>query len=265
MTAPSVTNTLTNGTVIDAAALNTNFTDIINTLTDGSKTFSIDALTCAGATTLNGAVSLGNATGDDIAVTGYLTGALIPKTTNLMDLGLTGQRFKDLWLSGTMAVAGVATFAGVPVANDGIKLDNDAAAGGLTALNYYREEDLSAVGWMPSGAGSAVSAGFAVKITRIGRVVNLYFPASISAVAASSSGSVALKLQDGVTAVTLPAFARPTGALELACIICNSGTEEAGDMVITTGGSVALYRAAGVAAFSNNVAGVYGACVTYIV
>ena len=45
MASPSVTYSFTNGTSADATQVNQNFTDIINAMTDGSKTFSIDALT----------------------------------------------------------------------------------------------------------------------------------------------------------------------------------------------------------------------------
>jgi len=70
MANPSVTYTFSNGTAADASEVNTNFSDIINSLTDGTKSLSIDALTAAGAATFNGNVTLGNASGDAITVTG---------------------------------------------------------------------------------------------------------------------------------------------------------------------------------------------------
>lgn len=48
MAAPSVTYTFTNGTTADASQVNQNFTDLISAMTDGSKSFSIDALTASG-------------------------------------------------------------------------------------------------------------------------------------------------------------------------------------------------------------------------
>lgn len=100
MTAPSVTHTFTNGTTADATAVNQNFTDLISAMTDGSKSFSIDALTVAGAATLNGAVNLGNATGDDITVNGYLDSSLTPKTDNTYDLGTAAKAWKDAYFDG---------------------------------------------------------------------------------------------------------------------------------------------------------------------
>lgn len=73
MANPSVTYTFSNGTAADASEVNTNFSDIINALTDGTKSLSIDALTVAGAATFNGNVTLGNASGDTITVTGTPT------------------------------------------------------------------------------------------------------------------------------------------------------------------------------------------------
>lgn len=112
MTAPSVTYTFTNGTVADADQVNTNFTNVINALTDGTKSFSIDALTCAGTVLMNGAVTLGNATGDDITVTGYLASNLIAKTTNTYALGssslLYSAVYSTLFLAGDGSAAAPA-------------------------------------------------------------------------------------------------------------------------------------------------------------
>lgn len=74
MASPAVTYTFVNGNVADASQVNQNFTDIINSLTDGTKSLNIDAITCAGKATLNGAVDLGNAVGDTITVNGVFAG-----------------------------------------------------------------------------------------------------------------------------------------------------------------------------------------------
>lgn len=74
MASPTVTYTFTNGTTADASAVNQNFSDLIAAMTDGSKSFSIDALTCAGVATLNGNIVLGNATGDTVTVNGVFAG-----------------------------------------------------------------------------------------------------------------------------------------------------------------------------------------------
>ena len=45
MSTPTVTNTFTNGTTIDAGQVNQNFSDVLAALTDGSKDLTIDSLT----------------------------------------------------------------------------------------------------------------------------------------------------------------------------------------------------------------------------
>lgn len=107
MASPSVTYTFTNGTTADASQVNQNFTDLINAMTDGSKSFSIDALTVAGAATFNGAVTLGNATGDDITVTGYVASNVVPKTNNAYDFGSSANKWKDSYFAGNVTAAGL--------------------------------------------------------------------------------------------------------------------------------------------------------------
>ena len=87
MGAPSITYTFSNSTTADATQVNQNFTDIINGITDGTKDLSISALTCAGNVSLNGTVTLGNASGDDITVTGSLASSIPIKTTNTYNIG----------------------------------------------------------------------------------------------------------------------------------------------------------------------------------
>lgn len=74
MTSPSVTYAFNNGDTSDASQVNQNFTDIINAMTDGTKSFSIDALTVAGAGNFNGSNNIGNATSDVHTVTGRISG-----------------------------------------------------------------------------------------------------------------------------------------------------------------------------------------------
>jgi len=107
MTSPSVTYSFSNGTTADATQVNQNFTDVINALTDGTKSLSIDALTVAGAASLNGAVTLGNATGDDVTVTGYVASNVIPKTDDTYDLGASANKWKDLYVDGVAYIDAV--------------------------------------------------------------------------------------------------------------------------------------------------------------
>jgi hypothetical protein len=63
-------------------------------------------LNVGGATTLDGAVTLGNATGDDITVTGYLASDLIPKTDMAYDLGSAALGFNTV----NIGAAGIIAF-----------------------------------------------------------------------------------------------------------------------------------------------------------
>ncbi|HRZ15343.1 MAG TPA: hypothetical protein P5110_07540 [Candidatus Omnitrophota bacterium] len=80
MANPSVTYTFSNSTTADATQVNSNFTDIINALTDGTKDITIGSLTVAGTTNLNGTIALGNASGDAITVTGTMSFSTTPQT-----------------------------------------------------------------------------------------------------------------------------------------------------------------------------------------
>jgi hypothetical protein len=87
MAAPSVTYTFTNGTTADATQVNTNFTDLINGASDGTKDYTINALVVGGAATFNGAMTLGNASGDAITVTGSLASSVAVSANATYNIG----------------------------------------------------------------------------------------------------------------------------------------------------------------------------------
>lgn len=78
--------------------MNTNFTDVLNGTSDGTKDFSINALTCAGTATFNGAVNLGNATTDDLTFTGSVASSIPVKTADTYDLGTAALPFRKIYL-----------------------------------------------------------------------------------------------------------------------------------------------------------------------
>lgn len=112
MAAPSLTYTLTNNSTADATQVMQNFNDLLNGYTDGSKDLSISALTCAGTATFNGAVNLGNATGDDITVTGSLASSIPIKTTNTYDIGSSTLLLAKVYATNLYSAAGAV---GAPV------------------------------------------------------------------------------------------------------------------------------------------------------
>jgi len=131
----SVTYTFSNGSTADATEVNTNFTDIINGTSDGTKDFSISALTCAGTATLNGAVNLGNSTSDDITITGRIASDIDPKTAASNTLGDATQTWQALYIDNTTTDGGAIYFGGgsteyIKASADGTNLE----FGGFTSL-----------------------------------------------------------------------------------------------------------------------------------
>ena len=85
---------------------------------------SFTTLTASGATTLNGDVTLGDATGDDITVTGRVSSHLVPKTNDTYDLGTSSLRWRTAYLAASTLDLGGAT-----ISSDGSGTITIAAAG----------------------------------------------------------------------------------------------------------------------------------------
>jgi hypothetical protein len=132
MAYPSVTYTFTNGTTASATEVNQNFSDLISGLSAGTKDISIAALTVAGAASFNGTVTLGNATGDDITVTGYVASAIIPKTDDTYDLGTAALAWQDAYFDGAVYTDTISELTGAA----GVTIDSfKAKDGGFTATH----------------------------------------------------------------------------------------------------------------------------------
>jgi len=101
----------------------------INNVAVGATTPSTGAFTtlsATGATTLNGAVTLGDATSDDIVVTGRIASHVVPKTNDTYDLGTSSLRYRELFLSGSTINLGGAT-----ISSDGTGTISIAATGAV--------------------------------------------------------------------------------------------------------------------------------------
>lgn len=124
----TVTYSFSNATTADATEVNTNFQDIIDGTSDGTKDFSIAALTCAGTLTANGNINLGNATSDDLTITARIASDLDPKTAASNTLGDATQTWQALYLDNTATDGGAIYFDGGSTENikataDGTELD----------------------------------------------------------------------------------------------------------------------------------------------
>ena len=85
---------------------------------------SFTTLTASGATTLDGAVTLGDATGDDVTITGRIAGHIVPKTNDTYDLGTSTLRWRTAYLAASTLDLGGAT-----ISSDGSGTLSIAAAG----------------------------------------------------------------------------------------------------------------------------------------
>lgn len=137
MAAPSYTYTLANSTTADADEVMQNFNDILNGVSDGSKDLSINALTVAGAASFNGAVTLGNATGDDLTATGRWAADMDPKTAATYALGSSSLPWQSINIDNGATDGGAVYFGGSTT--DFLKSDattgGDLTMGGFTALD----------------------------------------------------------------------------------------------------------------------------------
>lgn len=131
----AVTYTFANGTVADATQVNSNTTDLINCSSDGTKDMSIAALTLAGALTANGNVTLGNASGDDVTITGSIAASVAMKTAWAVDFGSAAIGVKSLYLGSNDAAAySVRLIGGAMAASYTITFPTAVPAGNEYAL-----------------------------------------------------------------------------------------------------------------------------------
>jgi len=89
----------------------------------------LDSLIVTGATSLRGAIGLGNGTEDVITFTGRVAdGAILPANDNLVDLGGSNNEFKDLYIDGTAYIDAIATATVIatPTVSGTLNLAEDA-------------------------------------------------------------------------------------------------------------------------------------------
>ncbi len=156
MAAPSYTYSLTNGATADASQVMQNYNDILNGVTDGTKDLTINALTANGAASFKGTVTLGDATGDDITVTGSLASTIPIKTTNTYNigsatLGLGGAYFG----TGSTQTAKIVSTGTLAASRVYTMLDAGADA------NFFLSEGASTANGVKTFAGQLIGKGTA--------------------------------------------------------------------------------------------------------
>lgn len=131
MAAPSVTNTFANSTTADATQVNQNFTDLINGASDGTKDYTISALTCNGNVTLNGSTTtIGNSGSDSIVFTARVGSDFDPSAGNTYQLGDSTLTWIALYLDNDTTDGGAVYFDAsstkfIKSSADGARLDLD--------------------------------------------------------------------------------------------------------------------------------------------
>ena len=153
----------------------------------------------------------------------------------------------------TNSVIGIVTtsaqnIAGLKTFYDGLKLDDDS---NQDTLNYYREEAAASIVFGPNGAGASNASTISIEVTRIGRIINIYFPSFQTA--NTGTGSTTFTANTAV-----PSWARPGGTI--CCpvnTIYNSGaaTADAGIMLVQSTGNLILQRTRSATAWSNSTTG----------
>lgn len=117
-------------------------------------------------------------TGTIKAATLNATSIIRPDTNNAVDLGLTGTRFKDLWLAGnatiggTLAVTDVATFTATPVFNSAITvagLTTGGIVGGLHVLTSTTTLDSTHYVVMANVTGGSFTINLPAAASNTGR------------------------------------------------------------------------------------------------
>ena len=154
----SVSYTFTNGTTADASQVNQNFTDIINGTSDGTKDFSINALTVAGAASLNGNVTLGNASADDITFNGSIASNIPIKTTASYAIGTTSVGLSAIYFGDNSQVVGILPSASMS-ATYNLTLPVNAGTQGYVPQN----SGSGVLAWKPGQSDtSAKSANYTI-------------------------------------------------------------------------------------------------------
>lgn len=203
MPAPSVTYTFANSTTADATQVNQNFTDMINSLSDGTKDLSIGALTCAGAATLNGAVTLGNGSVDDITVTGSLASSIPIKTTYSYDIGAATLGLRKLYLGASDSAArSIAIGAGAVSASYTMTLPTAVPVSAKSVMTF----DTSGVASFESRATRSTAAKTTTYLATLADDVILCdatsgsFTVTLPAAASSAGKLLLIKRTDGTAA-----------------------------------------------------------------
>ena len=111
MAIPALTYTITNGNTSDASQVMQNFNDLLNGVTDGTKSLTIDALTT------NGSVTLGNGITKTVTINGVVSSNVLFGTTYTYSLGSSTVGLRGMYLGSADSAARTTRIQGATVAS----------------------------------------------------------------------------------------------------------------------------------------------------
>jgi hypothetical protein len=208
---------LTNGTSADADQVQQNFNDAKNGVQDGTKDIAVSAFSASGAATFQGHVTLGNATNDDITVTGSLASSIPVKTTFSYDIGTSIVGLRDIYLGSADSAARTTKIRGATVASSWT-LTTPTSGG--SAGQFLATDGSGTTSWMDGGPGLAMNY-------------------SIAASVASSALTISVKGADGnaLSATNFARFAFRNSTATTGTPVVRSATSIS-DLVISSGSTL---------------------------
>lgn len=207
----SVSNTFTNSTTADASQVNTNFTDLINCSSDGTKDMSIAAITAAGTATFNGNVNLGNASSDDLTITASLASTINIKTTYSYDIGSATLGLRSIYLGSSDSAARSTRLIGATVASSWT-MTLPVSAG---TSRYRLETDGAGVtSWQPVRRSPSDAQNYGISCSVAGSALTIALKGADGS-DASSTNPVDIVFRNSTAATGTPSTQTVTGALTL--------------------------------------------------
>lgn len=180
MALPSVSNTFTGGTSAIAAQVNQNFTDLVNAMTDGTKSFSIDALTLATNLIVGGTVSMtgqfliknGAVGSPGLTSSGFLTSGIYFAAgptfgvtiagTSILEIGSGSSTFRNnlnIFAGGGGAIATITGYNSSNTASSGVVFDAVLAGTAATGNAIFRSTVTGSSGRQWSWGGDQGNSG----------------------------------------------------------------------------------------------------------
>lgn len=214
MAFPAVTYTFSNGSTADATQVNQNFTDLVNGLSDGTKSLNVAAITAASTVTVNAAITLGQSSTNDLTINASLASTLPVKTNTSFDIGSSNKGLLSVYLGGGGSLT--TRILGATLGSSWT-LTTPPDAG---SANYFMRTDGTGVtGWIdPFEGNAAANLGITASVGSNALTINIV---QASGSAPSSTNPVMIKFRSSTAATGTPVLRSLTST---ATIVVSSGS-----------------------------------------